>query len=115
MAPETRAEAERLILRGDDLDAVAEAVGVTRRTLERAFRAAHGVGPGRWRKDQIRAAAGIVKEPPPVSFRPSAADRAALGRVAKRDGVSLGEWARIAVAQALRHDDVLSALSGDED
>jgi methylphosphotriester-DNA--protein-cysteine methyltransferase len=97
MAPETLAEAERLILRGDDLDAVAEAVGVARRTLERAFVAAHGLTPARWRKAQRGEAA--EEGNPVVAFRLAECDQLAIAAAA--DGMEPSAWAKAAVRRAL--------------
>lgn len=100
MAPEALAEAERLILRGDDLDAVCEALGCTRRTLERAFVAAHGTTPVRWRKAQRGEAAGEGN--PVVAFRLAECDQLAI--VAAADEMTPSEWAKAAVLRALAAD-----------
>jgi methylphosphotriester-DNA--protein-cysteine methyltransferase len=97
VAPETLAEAERLILRGDDLDAVAEAVGVTRRTLERAFVTTHETTPARWRKAQRGEAAGEGN--PVVAFRLAECDQLAIAAAA--DGMEPSAWAKAAVQRAL--------------
>lgn len=97
MAPETLAEAERLILRGDGLDTVCEALGCTRRTLERAFVAAHGTTPARWRKAQ-RGASEVL---PPVFFRLPHALRRELEEAAAADGTSANAWVQALVVRAL--------------
>ena len=99
MAPEQVREAERLLLGGASLDAVCEAVGVTRRTLERAFKAAHGerVGPARWLRLQRGDAGG--GSAPLVSFRFERAEE--LADAARAARCSSAEWARRAVLAAL--------------
>lgn len=99
MAPETLAEAERLLLGGASRDAVCEALGVGRKALERAFRKAHGLPPDRWRR-QVQ---GVVPRPSgaDVSFRLSPSDRAELGRRAESAGVSPSELARTLLLEAL--------------
>lgn len=98
MAPETLAEAERLILRSDDLDAVCDALGCTRRTLERAFVAAHGTTPARWRRAQ-RGGSAAGEGNPVVAFRLAECDQLAI--VAAADGMAPSEWAKAAVRRAL--------------
>lgn len=99
MAPETLAEAERLLLGGASRDAVCEALGVGRKALERAFKKAHGMPPERWRR-QVQ---GVTRRPsgPDVAFRLSPSDRAELGRRAEAAGVSPSELARTLVLEAL--------------
>lgn len=99
MAPETLAEAERLVLAMTALGDVCEALGVNRKALERAFRKAHGMPPDRWRR-QVQ---GVVPRPSgaDVSFRLSPGDRAELHRRAKAAGVSPSELARALVLEAL--------------
>lgn len=98
MAPETLAEAEHLILRGDDLDAVTDAVGVTRRTLERAFKAAHGMTPAKWRKAQRGAGESL----PPVFFRLPADLRRELRAIAEADGVGDNAWVQSLAVAAIK-------------
>lgn len=98
MAPEQLAEAERLI-RGDaDLDAVCERLGVTRRTLERAFKASHGVTPARWRRAQRGAGEAL----PPVFFRLPDDLRRELRAIAESDGVGDNAWVQALAAEAIR-------------
>lgn len=99
MAPETLAEAERMLLGGASRGTVCEALGVGRKALERAFRKAHGMPPDRWRR-QVQ---GVVPRPSgaDVSFRLSPGDRAELGRRADAAGVSPSEFARTLVREAL--------------
>lgn len=97
MTPETLAEAERLIRAGTDLGAVCEALGVTRRTLERCWRAAHGSSPARWRREHAPRTAGTGS--PVVAFR--FARWAELAAVAGAVGVTPEHWARAALEAVL--------------
>jgi len=99
MAPETLAEAERLLLGGASRDAVCEALQVGRKALERAFKKAHGMPPDRWRR-QVQ---GVEPRPsrPDVAFRLSPGDRAELARRAEAAGVSPSEFARSLVREGL--------------
>jgi len=78
---------------------VYEALRVSRKALERAFRKAHGLPPDRWRR-QVQ---GVVPRPSgaDVSFRLSPGDRAELGRRAEAAGVSPSEFARTLLLEAL--------------
>lgn len=97
MTPEQLAEAERLLLAGEDLDAVADTLGVSKRTLERAWRAAHDTPPARWaRRQGAREPAG---RSPLVAFR--LPEYETLAEVARADGVEPSAWAREAVRRAL--------------
>lgn len=102
MAPEHLAEAERLIRKGADLGAVCEALGVTRRTLERCWRAEYGASPARWRREYApRAVAAGGGPSPVVAFR--FARWAELAAVAESVGVTPEQWARAALEAALDH------------
>lgn len=98
MAPEHLAEAERLIRNGADLGAVCEALGVTRRTLERCWRAEHGASPARWRREHAPRAA-VAGASPVVAFR--FARWAELAAVASAVGVTPEQWARAALEAVL--------------
>lgn len=102
MAPDTLAEAERLILADRDLEAVCEALGCTRRTLERAFVAAHGTTPARWRRAQRGGCATTAAPLPPVFFRLPDDLRRELRAVAEADGVGDNAWCQALAASALR-------------
>ena len=101
MTPEDVIKAQGLILRGFGLDAVCDALGCTRRTLERAFVAAHGTTPARWAKQQTRAAAGIVSGGASrvVAFR--LASYSTLAEAAAAEGVTPSELAKSFVLDAL--------------
>lgn len=98
MAPEHLAEAERLIRKGADLGAVCEALGVTRRTLERCWRAEHGASPARWRREHAPPVA-VAGPSPVVAFRFSR--WAELAAVAESAKVTPERWARAALEAAL--------------
>lgn len=99
MTPEALGRAEVAILGGASLDAVCEAVGASRKALERAWRKAHGVSPGRWRRQVL----GIARcsSRPDVAFRLSPLAAAELARRAEAAGVSASEYARTLVLEAL--------------
>lgn len=97
MKPELVAEAERLIREGADLGAVCEALGVTRRTLERCWRAEHGASPARWRREHAPRTKGVGS--PVVAFR--FARWAELAAVAESVGVTPERWARAALEAVL--------------
>lgn len=99
MAPEHLIEAERLIRKGADLGAVCEALGITRRTLERAWRAEHGASPARWRREHAPRPAVGAGPSPVVAFR--FARWAELAAVAEAAGVTPEQWARVALEAAL--------------
>lgn len=98
MTPEQVHEVERRLLAGETLAAVAEALAVSRKTIERAFAAAHGTTPARWARER---GVGPRGPSPVVAFRLLAADHARLTAAAEKDGVELGAWARWAVVRAL--------------
>lgn len=97
MTPEHLDEAERLIRSGADLGAVCEALGVTRRTLERCWRAEHGTSPARWRREHAPRVTGSGS--PVVAFR--FARWAELAAVAESVGVTPEHWARAALEAVL--------------
>lgn len=100
MAPEHLAEAERLIRKGADLGVVCKTLGVTRRTLERCWRAKHGASPARWRREHAPRPAVVGVGPSPVvAFR--FARWAELAAVAESSGVTPEQWARTALEAAL--------------
>lgn len=99
MAPEQLSEAERLIRKGADLGAVCEALGVTRRTLERAWKAKHGVTPARWRREHAPRPTANAGPSPVVAFR--FARWPELAAVAGADGMTPEQWARAALSAAL--------------
>lgn len=100
MAPDQLREAERLIRKGADLGAVCEALGVTRRTLERCWRAEHGASPARWRREHVPRTTGVGSGPSPVvAFR--FVRWAELAAVAEDAGVTPEQWARAALEAVL--------------
>jgi hypothetical protein len=99
VAPEQFAEAERLIQKGADLRAVCEALGVTRRTLERCWRAVHGASPARWRREHAPRLGTSAGPSPVVAFRFSR--WAELAAVAESAKVTPERWARAALEAAL--------------
>jgi hypothetical protein len=97
VTPEQIVDAERLLLDGADLDAVAETLGLNKRTLERAWREHHDDPPVRWaRRQGAREPAGAS---PLVSFRLPEWDD--LARIAAEDGAEPNAWARDAVRRSL--------------
>lgn len=102
MTPADISKAEGLILGGAGLDAVCGALGCTRRTLERAFVAAHGMTPARWRRAQAGTGTSGGASPV-VAFR--LAEYPALVKAAREAGVDPNAWAKATVQRALREND----------
>lgn len=97
MTPADLDRAKAALLGGASLDAVCEALGCSRRTLEREWRAATGLTPERWRREH--APPEEAAETGPVSFR--LPEFGELQAAAEAEGVSPHEWARRAVQRAL--------------
>jgi hypothetical protein len=97
MAPEHLVEAERLLRKGANLGAVCETLGVTRRTLERCWRAEHGTSPARWRRKHAPRSARAGS--PVLAFR--FARKPELADVASAVGLTPEQWARAALEAVL--------------
>lgn len=99
MKPADFERARTAALAGDDLATVAAALGVSLRTLQRAWLEHTGQTPAAWLRGAC--AAKPARAIPPVFYRLSADDRERLDRRAAAAGVSPNELARSALYELL--------------
>lgn len=95
--PDEISRAKELLSQGLSVQAVADELGLVKKTLERRFTAEVGVAPGSWRQQTHGPRENTSRA---VFFRFPEYDL--LQEVAAAEGTSPNEWARNAVLRALQ-------------